>query len=81
MHAETESTYPVKESTLRLNATQRFAATALLAERPLTIPGTRVILNREQQLIWFAKVTASIEELNLPKGLVGAFCDVAGVPD
>jgi len=78
---ETESRYPVKRSRMMLTAPERKSAAALLAKRPDVIPGTRVIPNRTLAVAWFKEVSAQIDALDIPRSRVGAFCDVAGVPD
>jgi hypothetical protein len=78
---ETESRYPVKRSALMLTKREREAALALLQDRPAVIPHTRVIPIRSQAVAWFKEVSEKITELGIPAKRVGAFCDVAGVPD
>lgn len=66
---------------LKLSAPEREAAKALLAKRPPVVPGTRAILSREKAVAWFDEVSAEMVRLGVTPTKVGAFCDLAGVPD
>jgi hypothetical protein len=81
MQTSTESRYPVKQSMLRLSLSQRDAAVALRTQRPPVLEGTRVILDDQDRKAWYDAVYSEMERIELPKSLVNAFCDVAGVPD
>jgi hypothetical protein len=70
------------QAALRLTAQEREVALQLKHDRPEVLPGTRAILDREKQLIWYDKVTAAMKALGIDRnGKITAFCDLAGVAD
>lgn len=70
------------ENKSSLTKEQIEAASRLLEERPLVLPGTRVILNDRKRVIWYNKVTRTMKELKIIEAVaVKEFCDLAGVPD
>jgi hypothetical protein len=66
---------------IKLTAREREAAKELLKVRPEVMPGTRVCVNRADQVVWFHMVVAKMSELGVPSERVTPFCDLVGVPD
>lgn len=64
-----------------LTSEQRGAAHKLRRERPPVIPGSNVIVDSGQRSVWYDKVIETMKALGLKGRAIGAFCDVAGVPD
>lgn len=64
-----------------LTATQTLAATDLRASRPTVYYNTRVIVSETAREYYYRRVTDMMDHLNVAAEDVGAFCDLAGIPD
>jgi hypothetical protein len=64
-----------------LTTDQKKAASALLAKRPMCVPGTRAIILEGEARTWHNEVVRTIEDLGLKPQQVTAFCDACGVAE